>query len=605
MLLIGASVQQAWKRVGEGAMVKIRITLAIFLVTFIVAGAFAAPKPGLLNGAKEAQRPTGPEVAPADPLGRSTPEGTVFGFMKAAAQGNYDQALQYLETKVTGTRAQKLVDGLRAILERGSTGKVAKLSNKPEGNLDDNLPVSKERVGTVKTPSGSLDILLERVERGNGPPIWLFSAETLKNVPQIYKELDVETIEPYLPKFLVNTWLLWFPLWKWFLILLLIPLSLGLSLLVTRLFNVVLLLVVHRVTKVRFDQHMARFTGPLRILIFALAIWFISFLSRSVITSAFWTYVAATLTVIGATWLCVRVIDVLFKLKQSQLVATSSDKISLMQLGGKLSKILAVIVGIVVIFYIAGINIAAVLTGLGIGGIAIAFAAQKTLENLFGGIMIISDQPIRVGDFCRAGDYLGTVENIGLRSTLIRTLGRTVVSVPNGQLAVMSLENFAIRDKIWFHHTLQLRYETTAEQLRYILAEIRKMLYGHSKVETPSARVRFIGFGNSSLNLELFAYVLETEYGSFLHIQEDLLLRMMDIIETSGSGFAFPSQTTYIAKDSGLDAEKSEKAMEMVRQWREQGKLPFPDFPAETISEFEGKIEYPSRDSALRDKRKE
>jgi MscS family membrane protein len=348
---------------------------------------------------------------------------------------------------------------------------------------------------------------------------------------------------------------------------------------------------------------MARLTGPLRILIFALAIWFISLLSRSVLTSVFWTYVASTLTVIGATWLCVRVIDLVFKLKQSQLVATSSEKISMVQLGRKLCKILAVIVGTVVIFYIAGINIAAVLTGLGIGGIAIAFAAQKTLENLFGGIMIISDQPIRVGDFCRAGDYIGTVENIGLRSTRIRTLERTAVSVPNGQLAVMSLENFTMRDKIWFHHTLHLRYETTADQLRYILAEIRKMLYEHSKVESPSARIRLIGFGNSSLDLEVFAYVLETRYEPFLHIQEDLLLRIMDIIEASGSGFAFPSQTTYHAGDVGLDAAKSQKAIETVRQWREQGKLPFPDFSPETISEIDSKIGYPPPDSALRNKK--
>ena len=586
-------------------MAKIGVTFTIFLVVFFAASGFAAPKPGILPGAKEPQPPAEPKVATDDPLGRSAPEGTVFGFMKSAAQRNYDQALQYLDTKTTGTRAQKLVDALRAILERGFSGNVAMLSNKPEGNLDDSLPPSRERVGTVKTPSGSLDILLERVERGNGPPLWLFSAETLKNVPETYKELDVRTIEPYLPKFLVNTWVLWFPLWMWFLFLLVIPVLFGLSLLVTRLLTHILLFSVRRITKVRADQHVARLTGPLRIVIFALAIWFISLLSHSVTASVFWRYVASTLTVIGATWLCVRVIDLVFKLKQSQLVATSSDKISLVQLGRKLFQILAVVVGAVVIFYIGGINIAAVLTGLGIGGIAIAFAAQKTLENLFGGIMIISDQPIRVGDFCRAGEYIGNVENIGLRSTRIRTLERTVVSVPNGQLAVMSLENFTMRDKVWFHHMLHLRYETTADQLRYILAGIRKMLYEHSKVESLSARIRLIGFGTSSLDLEVFAYVLETKYESFLHIQEDLLLRIIGIVEASGSGFAFPSQTTYIAKDSGLDAEKSQKAVETVRQWREQGKLPFPDFSPETISEIDSKIEYPPPGSALWDKRKE
>ena len=315
--------------------------------------------------------------------------------------------------------------------------------------------------------------------------------------------------------------------------------------------------------------------------------------------SVFWAYVASTLTIIGATWLCVRFIDIVFKLKERQLLS-SPNKISVLHLARKLFKIVVVISGTLFILYIANVNLTAVLTGLGVGGIAVAFAAQKTLENLFGGIMIASDQPIRVGDFCRAGDYKGTVEDVGLRSTRIRTLDRTVVSVPNGQLAVMSLENFTLRDKIWFHHTLQLRYETTSDQLRYILAEIRKLLYEHPKVESSSARVRFIGFGKSSLDLEVFAYVLETDYASFLPIQEDLLLRIMEIVETSGSGFAFPSQITYVARDAGLDAAKSEQAIATVRQWREQGELPFPDFSPETIAEINNRLEYPPRDSTLR-----
>ncbi len=583
---------------------KISITLTILLVACIAASGFTAERPGALPGAKEAQLPAKQGGTAADPLGRSTPQGTVFGFIKSASKGDYERALQYLDTKATGVSAQKLITGLQVILDYGFSGTLAMLSNKAEGNLADNLPPSKERIGSVKTLSGSLDILLERVERGNGPPIWLFSAETLKKVPETYKELNIHTIDAYLPKFLVNTWFLWFPLWHWFTILLIIPLSFGLATLMTRLFAFLFKLLALRIAKVQVGKLVMRFTGPIRILILALALWFISVLSQSVLTSVFWTYVASTLTVIGATWLCVRVIDVVFKLKESQSIATSSDKISLVQLGRKFCKIMAVIVGAFVIFSIAGINIAAVLTGLGIGGIAIAFAAQKTLENLFGGIMIISDQPVRVGDFCRAGDCTGTVENIGLRSTRIRTLERTVVSVPNGQLAVVSLENYMMRDKIWFHHILHLRYETTAEQLRYVLAEIRKMLYQHPKIETPSARIRFVGFGSSSFDIDVFAYVLETAYNIFLEIQEDLLLRIMEIIEASGSAFALPSQTTYVIEDSGLNAPKSENAIAMVRQWRDQGKLPFPDFSPETVEEIDNKIEYPPPDSALRNKGK-
>ena len=131
------------------------------------------------------------------------------------------------------------------------------------------------------------------------------------------------------------------------------------------------------------------------------------------------------------------------------------------------------------------------------------------------------------------------------------------------------------------------------------------MLYKHSKVESPSARIRFIGLGNSSLDLEVFAYVLETEYDPFLHVQEDLLLRIIEIVEASGAGLALPSQTTYVASDSGLDAVKSEKAIASVRQWRDQGKLPFPDFSPETIKEIDNALEYPPPDSALRERRKE
>jgi MscS family membrane protein len=131
------------------------------------------------------------------------------------------------------------------------------------------------------------------------------------------------------------------------------------------------------------------------------------------------------------------------------------------------------------------------------------------------------------------------------------------------------------------------------------------MLYRHPKVESPSARVRLIGFRDSSLDLEVFAYVLETEHREFLSIQEDLLLRIMDLIEASGSGFAFPSQTTYLAQDSGIDAMKSQEAIAKIRQLREQGELPFPDFSPEKIAEINNRLEYPPADSAHRSREKD
>ena len=131
------------------------------------------------------------------------------------------------------------------------------------------------------------------------------------------------------------------------------------------------------------------------------------------------------------------------------------------------------------------------------------------------------------------------------------------------------------------------------------------MLHGHPQVESTSARVRFIGFGGSSLNLEVFAYVLETGYHAFLHIQEELLLKIMDIVGESGSGFAFPSQTTYIAHDAGIDSGKTQKAVLQVRHWREKGEWPFPDFSPEPIAKTNNQPESPPADSALGSKKKE
>ena len=226
-----------------------------------------------------------------------------------------------------------------------------------------------------------------------------------------------------------------------------------------------------------------------------------------------------------------------------------------------------------------------------------ALAAQKTVENLFGGITLILDQPVRVGDFCQFGDKLGTVEEIGLRSTRIRTLERTVVSVPNGQFSSLELENFTARDRCWLQTTLGLRYETTPDQLRYVLVELRTMLYAHPMVAA-NPRIRLIELAKSSLDLEIFAYVPTANYDEFLAVREDIYLRIMDIVAASGTGLAFPSQTTYAATDPGVDEAKRAAAEARVRESREAGTLYMPDFPPETVSALDGTIRYPPAGSA-------
>ena len=203
-----------------------------------------------------------------------------------------------------------------------------------------------------------------------------------------------------------------------------------------------------------------------------------------------------------------------------------------------------------------GIPIAPLVAGLGVGGLAIALAIRPTLENIIGGLTLFADTPVRVGDFCRFGDEIGTVEQIGLRSTRVRSLERTIVTVPNAEFSQMQLDNFAQRDQRLFRTVLGLRYETTPDQLRHVLEELRKLLANHPRVLKEPARVRFIGYGAYSLDLEIFAYLLCRDQDTFLAIQEEILLRIADIVKTCGADFAFPSQTTYLEMSGGQELSR-------------------------------------------------
>jgi len=218
----------------------------------------------------------------------------------------------------------------------------------------------------------------------------------------------------------------------------------------------------------------------------------------------------------------------------------------------------------------SGVNVTAGLAALGVGGLAIALGAQKLFENLIGSLTLLADRPVRIGDFCRFGQTLGTVEEIGIRSTRIRTLDRTVLTVPNGEFATLHIENYSQRDRFWFHPILNLRYETGTDQMRYVLQELRAMLGEHPKVDKNSMRVRMIGLAAYSLDIEIFAYIYAWDYASFLEIQEELLLSCMEVVEKSGTGFAFPSRTLYLGRDSGLNEARTLEAEEAIRRQREE-----------------------------------
>jgi len=240
-----------------------------------------------------------------------------------------------------------------------------------------------------------------------------------------------------------------------------------------------------------------------------------------------------------------------------------------------------------------GYQITTLLAGLSISGVAVALASQKSLENLFGAITLYTSHPVRVGDFCRFDNSVGTVEEIGLRATLIRTLDRSIISVPNAQFAHMHLDNLSRRDRFWYHPRLKLRRETTPDQIRYLLVEVRKMLYAHPKVLSEPLWVRFSGFGEASLDLDVFAYIEVKTYFESLEVAEDLNLRIMDILTEAGTELAAPTTIQYELPGKPLDEGHARNAEASVREWRDREALYLPNFPSGKITELKGSLDYP------------
>ena len=211
----------------------------------------------------------------------------------------------------------------------------------------------------------------------------------------------------------------------------------------------------------------------------------------------------------------------------------------------RIASIVAVTVIAVMALQRLGVPVAGLIAGVGVGGLAIALAAQSTLENFIGGIILYADQPVKVGDFCKFGERRGVVEDVGLRSVKIRTLDRTIVTVPNADFAKLQLENLAERDRVLLRENLRLRYGTTRAQLEAVKVELESMLKEHERIADEPLRVRFIGFGEYYLEVELYAYAMTDAWPEFLEIREDVLLKVMNIVERSGTRLALPTEIHY------------------------------------------------------------
>ncbi len=407
----------------------------------------------------------------------------------------------------------------------------------------------QEIVGAIENADGTVDIVVQRVARADGSHIWLFADETLASIPALYEEVTQGWGNSGLGRLLTRSGLRRVRLLEWVAVLVGLPIFYF----ATVLLNRILTRVIGRWWKRLFGESsfLVRdvLPTPVRLLLLAIAIrWLLSSVSLSLFVRQFWSNAASLMMIAAVVWLLILLNGEIEQYIRRRIPTSNfAAGVSLLRLVRRAADVVVLFAGLLVILRLFAVDATPALAGLGVGGIAVALAAQKTLENVIAGASLVFDQAIRVGDFLKMGEVVGTVDQIGLRSTRIRTLDRTVVSVPNSQIASVSLETMSMRDKFWFHPVVGLRYETTSAQLRTVVDGIRRMLDEHPSVDAESVRVRFFRLGAFSLDVDVSAYFFARDWNDFMEIQEQLLFTLTEIVSNAGAEIAFPSQTMYMA----------------------------------------------------------
>lgn len=500
------------------------------------------------NGLADA--PTSAE-AHKDPLGRESPQSSVLAFLEADHAKNYARAAKYLDLRKL-SQSQRLSEGpnlarqLGEILDRDSQFDVANLTANPDGQPQPGLAPNREKVDSFSINGKALDVEVERVTLRSKQSIWLFSSDSVDRISQIARLTSESVVEKYLPPPLVAWRLADTALWQWIALIVLAIVFASISRLLSIIGVRLLELILKRVSSRRNPAILDMFVPPLQLLI-AVACYRAGteWIAPAAKVQLFLNRALAFLFFLGLGWAGAKIVDLLIaRLRVVLLSRQHSFSYSALPLASRILKIAILLLIIAAILSDWGYNTTTILAGLGVGGIAVALAAQKTIENLFGGVAVISDRPVSIGDTCKVGDRVGTIEDIGLRSTRLRTVERTVLSIPNGQFAAMTIENLSDQDKMKFHFTFNLRRDTTPEQVRNVLSSIARILAEHKNVDAGKLPVRFIGVGSYSLDLEVFAYVLTQNGDEFLEVQQDILLQILDAIKAAGTAIALPTQAS-------------------------------------------------------------
>ena len=504
-------------------------------------------------GAQEIDSPPedGPLI-PADEFDRGTPLRTADGFMAAVDSGDYETAAEYMDLRnLRGAAVEftgvQLARRLFVIINRATWIDIDELVDDPDGRSNDNLPDYRDSIGIVRDGDNEIRLLMQKVPRGDGVFIWKISNATVALIPELYDRYGYPEVVEELRRNLPNVTFLGYELFKW-------VFAVGAG----AISYSVIFLIALTVRRLLGEPDTSSHRQIYRFLVLPVGIWSVA-IAMSTVSSSLGRGVTAEtfqrvspFSVLVTVWLVFAGVNLFRNIYSERLLRQErSGAAVLLRPATNAFKLLIAVAAVLIYLDKLGINITTVLAGLGVGGIAVALALQKPMEDVFGAITLYSQQPVRVGDFCRVGTETGTIEEIGLRTTRLRTLADTLIAIPNARLANEPIDNISARKKILFRTNLRLKYDTSAAQLQQILEGIRELFASFEKVLPEGHRVRFKEISDDALLVELNAYLDTTSWPEYLELVEKLNIQTLYIVAKAGTSLALPAQALHIEQADG------------------------------------------------------
>ena len=524
-----------------------------------------------------------------------TPQQALVALYSAFRVGDPEAAALYLDLRYIPESLEdvppvNIARGLLFVFSQQNVLDLSRISGEPEGSLNDGLPEDLEQFGTVTLSEEVIPVYLQRIEEADGTLVWRVSNATVARTPDMWDELGYSDFNVWLSQVLPEFYILGMGNFQVAILLLTVIggwfVAGWVSFLIARLGG--------RFTS-PWQHALSRFLRvPLRLILYVLLIRIvIANLGLSVIAKAYLQ--SSPLEYLVAVILAFGLLNLYrdFKIRQLEL----QGDIEYTALIKPVVVILRIVIATTAALMWAdqaGFNVSTLIAGLGVGSLAVALAAQKTLENVIGAITLYTARPIRPGDWCRFGQIQGTVEEIGLRSVTLRTKNRTLVTVPNSMFSSADIENFSVRDRIRFYKLLELQMPTP-DQLRAILGEFRTLFAAHPMVRQDTISIRLADIEAATAVVRLDAGILTRNYEEYLAVAEDLNLRIIEIVHQNGAIFSGPGQVLQIRDFQQAGEEKLQEVEAKLQVWRQGEGMPFPDLSEEEKRKLKNTLEYPKK----------